>query len=130
MRKPFTDHAFFDFFQGLPARVRGEQALYARWLHERYPACFRRIPNQKTGLPLLAPGWRLQVERARRFGWRQVQPALARLGLPARPRVRLYSDDARFWSEPVARRRTTRCGGRRAASCAQPPVARTRSGCS
>jgi len=105
VRKPFTDYALFDFFQGLPRRVRGEQALYARWLRRRWPALFARIPNQKTGLPVLASPLRVQAVRARRYAWRKAQPALAALGLPARPRQRAYSDDERTWREPSVRAR-------------------------
>lgn len=105
VRKPFTDYAFFDFFQGLPGRARGELALYERWLSTRYPRLFAAIPNQKTGVPILSPPWRLHAERARRFAWRKAQPALARLGLPARPRLRGYSADDKVWKAPEIRRR-------------------------
>jgi hypothetical protein len=105
VRKPFTDYAFFDFFQGLPGRARGALALYERWLRARYPQLFATIPNQKTGVPVLSPPWRLQTERARRYAWRQAQPRLARLGLPARPRLRAYSDDETVWKAPEIRRR-------------------------
>lgn len=97
VRKPFVDYAFFDFCQGLPPHVRGEQKLHERWLRSRYPSCFDSIPNHKTGTPVLTPGWRVQAARARRLAWRTVQPGLARLGLPARPRIRNYHDDETFW---------------------------------
>lgn len=103
VRRPFTDYAFFDFFQGLPTAARGEDRLYERWLAASYPAFFARIPNQKTGLPVLAPPWRLHLERARRFAWRKLQPALAAAGLPARPRIRAFTADDTAWTTPEAR---------------------------
>ncbi|MDX1996896.1 MAG: asparagine synthase-related protein [Thermoanaerobaculia bacterium] len=84
VRKPFTDHDLFDFCLGLPPAVRGPGRLYEHFLATRYPALFSRIPNQKTGVPVLASPFRHQVARARRF-------ALRRLGL-ARHR-RAYTDD-------------------------------------
>ena len=105
VRKPFVDYAFFDFCQGLPATVRGEQELHERWLRSRYPVCFASIPNQKTGMPVLTPNWRVQLERAKRFTWRRVQPWLARLGWPAQPRVRAYQNDEVFWRKPESRDR-------------------------
>lgn len=103
VRRPFTDLAFFDFFQGLPPRARGVGRLYERWLAARHPALFARIPQQKTGLPVLASPARLAVERARRLAWRKIQPRLAALGLPARPRIRAFTADEAMWSAPAAR---------------------------
>lgn len=103
VRRPFTDYAFFDFFQGLPATARGGERLYERWLAASYPELFARIPNQKTGLPVLAPPWRLHLERARRFAWRKVQPLLAAGGLAARPRIRAFTADDVAWCTPEAR---------------------------
>jgi hypothetical protein len=103
VRRPFTDYAFFDFFQGLPAAARGEGRLYERWLAARHPALFARIPHQKTGLAVLASPVRVAVERARRLAWRKIQPRLAALGLPARPRIRAFTADEAMWSTPEAR---------------------------
>jgi asparagine synthase (glutamine-hydrolysing) len=105
VRKPFVDYAFFDLCQGLPPALRDGDRLRRRWLVSRYPACFRRIPDQKTGLPPLAPGWRLELERARRFAWRALQPPLARLGLPAEPRRRAFRDEERHLRTPDVRAR-------------------------
>lgn len=105
VRRPFTDYAFFDFCQGLPPVVRGELNLHERWLRAKYPACFAAIPNQKTGMPILTPNWLLQIERGRRLAWKKTQPVLAKLGLPARPRVRNYIADEIYWRTPEARRR-------------------------
>ncbi len=105
VRRPFTDYAFFDFCQGLPPVVRGELNLHERWLRAKYPTCFATIPNQKTGMPILTPNWLLQMERGRRLVWKKTQPLLARLGLPARPRIRNYTDDEVYWRTPEARRR-------------------------
>jgi hypothetical protein len=103
VRRPFTDYAFFDFFQGLPAAARGEGKLYEHWLAARHKALFSRIPQQKTGLPVLASPARLAVERARRLAWRKLQPRLAAWGLPARPRIRAFTADEAMWSTPSAR---------------------------
>ena len=105
VRKPFVDYALFDFWQGLSASLRISRPLYHQWLVERYPSLFAGIPNQKTGVPVLAPSWRLQMARGRRLAWRLVQPALARLGVPARPRRRAYFDDETAWRTPSARSR-------------------------
>lgn len=107
VRRPFTDYAFFDFFQGQESHVRGRDALYAHFLRATYPAFFAGIPNQKTGLPVLASPARLFLERGRRALWRRSQPALAALGLPARPRVRAYTDDEGVWRRPATRERIT-----------------------
>ena len=105
-RKPFTDYALFDFAQGLDPAMRNEKAIYDHWLLERYPRLFRDIPNQKTGMPILTPRWRVQIERAQRYAWRKfLRPLLNRAGIAAKPRVRAYTDDERAWSEPSARRR-------------------------
>jgi asparagine synthase (glutamine-hydrolysing) len=106
VRKPFTDYALFDFAQGLESKMRSENAIYERWLLSRYPQLFRDIPNQKTGMPILTPRWRVQIERAQRYSWRKFfRPLLNRVGIPAKPRLRYYTDDERFWSEPSVRRR-------------------------
>lgn len=105
VRKPFVDYAVFDFWQSLPSELRGRRRLYERWLRSRYPACFGKIPNQKTGLPVLAPSWGLGLARARRFAWRMIQPSLASLGLPAGPRLRYYHADEVFWRVPRTRER-------------------------
>lgn len=105
VRKPFLDHALFDFFQGLPPAERGAGRLYERFLREAYPALFASIPNQKTGVPVLSSSARHQLARAGRYGARRLRAAAARLGVRLRPRERNYADDGRFWREPSARRR-------------------------
>jgi hypothetical protein len=104
VRKPFTAYAVSDFFGGLDDSAR-RQRLYERMLRTFYPACFAAIPNQRTGLPVLAPRWRVRIERARRFAGRTVQPGLSRLGLRIRPRIRHYHADDIFWRTPEARAR-------------------------
>jgi asparagine synthase (glutamine-hydrolysing) len=106
VRKPFTDYALFNFAQGLDPSIRSEHAIYDRWLLSRYPNLFRDIPNQKTGMPIRTPHWRVQIERAQRYSWRKFfRPLLNRVGISAKPRLRYYTDDERFWSEPSVRRR-------------------------
>ena len=105
VRKPFVDYAFFDFCQGLPSAVRGPGSFHERWLSARYPGCFARIPNHKTGVPVLSPPWRVLAARAGRVAWRRVQPVLAGVGLPARPRLRSYHPDDQRMSAPEVRDR-------------------------
>lgn len=71
VRKPFLDYDLFDFWQGLPTRIRREERLYERFLLARYPRLFRRIPHQKTGVPVLTPNWRRQITRTVRFALRE-----------------------------------------------------------
>lgn len=105
VRKPFVDYAFFDFCQGLPSELRGKQAFHENWLRAKYLACFGKIPNQKTGMPILTPNWRLQTDRVKRFARRKVQPYLARLGFPVPPRYRNYAAPEIFWRIPATRSR-------------------------
>lgn len=98
VRKPFLDHAFFDFCQGLPTSVRMSGRLHERWLRQSYPACFKSIPNQRTGVPVLTPRWQYQLARVRRRA-----AAVGRRAVPGgwRPaaRVRAYHDNDRVWRE-------------------------------
>lgn len=105
VRKPFVDHALFDFWQGLPLTLRVDRPLYHRWLVARYPSLFAAIPHQKTGVPVLARPWRLQAARAQRLAGRLVRPTLARLGVPVQPRQRAYFDDEAVWRTPLVRAR-------------------------
>ncbi|MGE0039641.1 MAG: asparagine synthase-related protein [Vicinamibacterales bacterium] len=105
VRKPFTDYALFDFWQGLPARRRVEDRLYDRWLARAYPPAFGRIPVHRTGAPLLAPPWRVQAARAGRGARRAWLSAARRWGLPHRPWSRGYTDDEAYWGTPSVRER-------------------------
>ena len=78
VRRPFLDHALFDFFSGLAPHLRG--ATYHRLLKTKYPEFFAFIPDQSTGMPILTPRWRVNAARARRLGRRIVQPMAARAG--------------------------------------------------
>ncbi len=97
VRRPFVDYDFFDFFQGLPDRLRVGIPLYHHWLRARYPHCFAAIPNQKTGMPVITPRWRVQIERGKRLLWRKALPVLRKMGVPARPRIRSYTADEEYW---------------------------------
>lgn len=99
VRKPFVDYALFDLCQGLPVHLRVEGRLHERWLRASYPECFASIPNQKTGLPVLAPNWRVQLARARRGTRARVLPLLPARWRPA-PRIRSYHDNDRVWRQP------------------------------
>jgi asparagine synthase (glutamine-hydrolysing) len=104
VRSPFTDYALFDFFQRLSHRTRRQ--LYQAWLAQAYPAFFRSIPDQRTGLPVRTPRAIVMLERLRRGGMRRVSTALRAAGLPAPPvRVRSYQDEDRRWAMPSFRDR-------------------------
>jgi hypothetical protein len=104
VRSPFTDYALFDFFGRLSDRTR--QWLYRAWLTQKYPAFFRSIPDQSTGLTLQAPPAVVALERARRGAVRALSATLRAAGLPApRPRVRAYHDEDRRWNMAPCRDR-------------------------
>src|SRR5262249_54236267 len=85
--------------------LRGRRQLYGRWLRSRYPECFLRIPNQRTGMPVCTPSWQVNLARVTRFGWRQLQPYLTPVGLAGPARIRSYHDDERYWRHPDVRPR-------------------------
>ncbi len=99
VRKPFVDYALFDFCQGLAPAIRLDGRLHERWLRACYPALFASIPNQKTGVPIMSPRWRVQIARAARGVRQRVRPLIPAPLRPA-PRIRSYHDDGRFWREP------------------------------
>ncbi len=107
VRKPFLDYAFFDFCQSLPWDLRGRQRVYEVWLRRHYPAFFARIPNHRTGAPILSAPWRLQAARASRVARRAWLRVAGGLGLPHQPWHRNYSDDQTYWSMPDTRRSIT-----------------------
>ena len=98
VRKPFVDYAFFDLCQGLAPAVRVEGRLHERWLRTAYPDCFTSIPNQKTGMPVLAPEWRVQAARIRRGARARLVRLLPERLRPA-PRIRSYQNND-LWREP------------------------------
>ena len=118
VRKPFVDYAFFDFCQGLPVSLRTEGRLHERWLRASYPECFRSIPNQKTGLPVLAPAWRVQAARVRRGARARAVRLLPPSWRPA-PRIRAYHDNDREWRRPGVVEAVTQPILRRGAICAE-----------
>lgn len=99
VRKPFVDYAFFDLCQGLTTSARVEGQLHERWLRHAYPACFATIPNQKTGMPVLTPRWRVQLDRVQRGARARLLRALPP-GLRPAARMRSYHDNGRVWREP------------------------------
>jgi asparagine synthase (glutamine-hydrolysing) len=99
VRKPFVDYAFFDFCQGLPVSVRLEGNVHERWLRASYPGCFASIPNQKTGVPILTPRWRVQAARLARGARARLIPYLPPAVRPT-PRIRNYTDNDRVWRQP------------------------------
>ena len=100
VRKPFIDYAFFDLCQGLPLDVRLEGRLHERWLRTSYPDCFAAIPNQKTGVPVLAPEWRIQAARLLRGARTRLLPFIPAPWRPA-ARIRSYHDDGLMWRQPA-----------------------------
>jgi len=104
LRAPFTDYALFDFFAARSPRSR--ERLYGAWLARTYPALFRWIPDQRTGLPVAAPDAVVMLERYRRGGIRVLSSALRAAKIPSRrPRVRAYHDEHRRWTMPAIRER-------------------------
>jgi len=103
VRKPFMDYAFFDHHQTLPRELRLTGHYYERWLRRFYPAAFARIPNHKTGAPVLATVWQIQQARARRLARRSWLASARRLHLPHRPWSRAYADELAAWSRPGER---------------------------
>jgi asparagine synthase (glutamine-hydrolysing) len=99
VRKPFIDYAFFDLCQGLPVGVRLEGRLHERWLRTSYPDFFAKIPNHKTGLPVLAAEWRIQEARLLRGARRRLLPLLPAPWRPA-ARIRSYHDNELMWRQP------------------------------
>lgn len=51
-RRPFFDRDLLTFAYGLPDALRVKSRVYKRALLQRYRSYFRRIPWQKTGLPI------------------------------------------------------------------------------
>jgi len=98
VRKPFIDYEFFDLCQGLPVAMRVEGRLHERWLRQMYPLCFASIPNQKTGVPVLTPSWRVQLARVRRGARARAVRLLPERWRPA-PRIRAYQDNDRVWRQ-------------------------------
>jgi hypothetical protein len=105
VRRPFVDYRLFDLAHGFPVAVRTTGALHERWLRSTYPACFARIPHQRTGVPPLTPPWRRQVTRAVRYTIRRAATRLATLGVPVVPSRRSYHADDVYWRTPDARAR-------------------------
>jgi hypothetical protein len=101
VRKPFVDYELFDFCQGLAPGIRLEGRLHERWLRESYPACFGAIPNQKTGVRVMSPRWRVQTARVARGVRRRMRPLIPAPLRPS-PRIRSYHDNGRFWRESPA----------------------------
>ena len=118
VRKPFLDYAFFDFCQGLPASVRVDGMLHERWLLSAYPQLFARIPNHKTGVPVLSPAWRVLMARAGRGARRALRRALPAPLKPA-PLIRSYLDDERAWRQPQVIDRITGLVDRKDSVCSQ-----------
>jgi asparagine synthase (glutamine-hydrolysing) len=105
VRRPFTDYAFFDWCQSLPADLRGPKRVYERWLRAAYPALFARIPNHKTGAPVLASRMQLAQARGGRAVRRSWIATARRLGLPHTPWSRAFHDDVGRWRQADVRQR-------------------------
>ena len=63
-RKPFFDNDFIEFVYSLPNEIRSNSYIYNKMLLKFFPATFRYIPWQKTGMPIctsknIARGYRL-----------------------------------------------------------------------
>lgn len=75
-RQPFYDNELIDFIYSLPDAVRHKNHIYRLMLIRRFPAYFKRIPWQETGVPL---GWPHNLanaaQRARRLKNRMAREA-------------------------------------------------------
>ena len=105
IRRPFLDHDFFDWCQGLDVGWRGERDLQTNWLLRSWPRLFGSVPWQKTGVPVGASRLRVQVARAGRFAQRVAARALHPVGVVVPARQRAFTDDARYWRAPGVRER-------------------------
>ena len=56
-RQPFLDTDLLEFAYSLPDALRYESRLYKLMLLHAFPAYYRRIPWQKTGMPIGSPQW-------------------------------------------------------------------------
>jgi len=96
-RKPFFDVDLMDFLYGLPDAHRQHARLYGRMLRREFPAWFRDVPWEATGLPVgRERTLRARVARRCRRAWR---------GLAGRSAPGGYTDYARWLRSPEAWRR-------------------------
>lgn len=51
-RKPFFDNDFIEFVYSLPNEMRSNSNIYKKMLIKFFPATFKSIPWQKTGMPI------------------------------------------------------------------------------
>lgn len=51
-RKPFFDNDFIEFVYSLPNKIRLNSYIYNKMLIKFFPATFKSIPWQKTGMPI------------------------------------------------------------------------------
>jgi asparagine synthase (glutamine-hydrolysing) len=86
VRKPFMDHALVAFCAGVPRAYRERRDLH-RALLAGHPR-FRRVPWQKTGVPVGASAARWWATRARRAAYRSARSLASRAGLEVAPWVR------------------------------------------
>ncbi len=105
IRRPFLDHDFFDWCQGLEADWRGDHDLQTRWVLRTWPDLFGTVPWQKTGVPVGASRLWLQAARAGRLARRVAARALLPVGVVLPARQRSFTDDARYWRAPGVRER-------------------------
>ena len=105
LRRPFLDHDFFDWCQGLDPEWRGARGLQSAWLRRTWPRLFASVPWQKTGVPVGASSARHQAARAARFAARVARRALGAIGVTLPARQRSFTDDARYWRAPGVRER-------------------------
>jgi len=54
-RKPFFDNDFIEFVYSLPNEIRSNSYVYNKMLSKFFPATFKSIPWQKTGMPIGTP---------------------------------------------------------------------------
>ncbi|MEW6753779.1 MAG: asparagine synthase-related protein [Candidatus Latescibacterota bacterium] len=66
-RLPFMDNAFQERLYAVPVSLRVHNALYRRMLLRAFPAFYRTIPWQTSGVPLSWPPWSARLLRS----WRR-----------------------------------------------------------
>jgi hypothetical protein len=102
-RRPFLDHALFEFFSRFDSPTRAR--VYHTMLRNHYPHLFARIPHQHTNWPVLTPEPLVHIGRVARYASRRITSMLAQLSLTAPPRSRGYHIDDVVWrSKPIRER--------------------------
>lgn len=104
VRRPFTDYQFFSLAQQVAPAERAASRWHERWLVSTYPSLFKRIPNQRTGVPAGSSHLRWRAVRIGRYAWRRLLAGARGAGLPITVPVRSYHPDEAYWTGDVRSR--------------------------